>query len=126
MNTTTRTVIALHRPQAERLSEVKAEMWQRLVFEDTGDASPAILGYHQDGAWQAICGSHRIAAAVALGVPVTLAWVDPDAPLTEEAIIAAAGELLSDLPIGITPREIVAHREAEGSGVRYQVEVARG
>jgi hypothetical protein len=122
----TRTVIALHAPDPEHLAEVESEML-RMTYAggELWCAAPQILGYHQDGAWQAICGSHRIAAAVAIGVPVTLVWVDPDAPLTEAAVIAAVGELLADLPMGSTPRQIVAFREAEGTGVRYQVEVAR-
>lgn len=129
------TVVALHPPDPTHLEDVLAEMRARHIsvrvgeaWEDyslRGGASPLILGYEQDGAWQAIVGSHRIAAAVKLGVPVTLAWVDPDAPLTLDAIEAAAGEVLSDLPLGVTPREIVAERELVGSGVRYECEVTR-
>lgn len=112
------TVIALHPPDPERLYEVTWEMRSRLRSVGV-DASPRILGFYQNGHWQAICGSHRIAAAQALGVPLTLVDVAPDEPLTEDAIIRAAGELLEDLPIGSTPREIIKERETLGSGVRY-------
>jgi hypothetical protein len=118
----TRTVVALHAPDPERLYEVTWEMRSRLRTAGV-DAAPLILGYDEGGEWQAICGSHRIAAAVALGVPVTLVWVDPDAPITTGALLYAIGESPNDIPTGVTPRSIIATREHYGTGVRYQVEV---
>jgi hypothetical protein len=123
----TRTVLALHAPDKKRLGDVAFDMLARgLEWERGLNPSPLILGYDEGGEWQAICGSHRIAAAVALGVPVTLVWLDPDEPITTGAQLYAIGEILPDLPTGLTPREIVEFREAEESGVRYQVEVSRG
>jgi hypothetical protein len=124
----TRTVVALHATDVRHLRDVVAEMQGRMLdcFEGGASPSPLILGYDEGGEWQAICGSHRIAAAVALGVPVTLVWVDPDEPITTGAQLYAIGEILPNLPTGLTPRQIVAFREAEGTGVRYQVEVSRG
>jgi hypothetical protein len=128
---TRRAVVALHKPTPDHLVHVHAIMAHvhaiMALRQERGehDPRPRILGYEQDGAWQAIVGSHRIAAAAALGVPVVLVYMDPDEPITAGALLYAAGELLPDLPLGLTPREIVAERERLGSGVRYQVEVAR-
>jgi hypothetical protein len=91
------------------------------MIEMTRRGRPKILGYLKGGVWQAICGSHRIAAASFLQVPVTLVPVSPDEILTEERIEKLAGELLSDLPIGLTPREIIEERDRMGSGVSYYV-----
>lgn len=67
---TTATVYAPNKTDADKLSEVKSQM--------SVLGSPQIRAYWTGDAWQAIEGSHRIAAAVELGLPVEIVEVGHD------------------------------------------------
>lgn len=99
------TIYTINTPEAAHLAAIKAEM--------TTLGSPTIRAFWNGDAWLAIEGSHRIAAAAALGLPVIIDEVDEDD--------AAEGHDIQDLAADCTVGEILAY--GDWTAAAYTVEV---
>lgn len=86
---TTQTIYVPHKPTA-RLAEVMEQMQQM--------GSPVIRALWIGDAWLAIEGSHRVAAAQELGVPVEIIELDPDDVINDHD--------LEDCPESATAQEL--------------------